>query len=214
MLFLLFGSSASGKTSVLEPLRERLPGRAIHDFDEVGVPSGATKRWRQQANERWVRRALDYQADGVDLLLAEQTPFGELLASPSATRLEAISACLLECDDETRAARLEPRGPEFFARTNSILENYLGWAEWMRNHARDPAWRPFVIRRGSSEEMRWERWSDWRAGDPRWRVAVVDTSERSVDEVAGALATWVAGERALHERGAHPLGSGAWADFS
>jgi hypothetical protein len=214
MLFLVFGSSASGKTAVLDPLRERLPELAVHDFDEVDVPSRASKRWRQEANDQWVSRALSDQADGVDLLLAGQTPFGELLAAPNAARLEAISGCLLDCDDTTRVERLEARGPEFFTRTGGDLETYLSWAEWLRGHARDPQCRPFVIRRGSSAEMRWERWSDWRSGDRRWRVAVVDTTELPVVTMADKLAAWVADERTLHERGAHPLGPGAWADWS
>jgi len=66
VLFLVFGSSASGKTSALDALRPRPPERlAIHDFDEIGIPSGATKRFRHEANERWVRRALEYQHAGV-----------------------------------------------------------------------------------------------------------------------------------------------------
>ena len=76
MLFLLFGSSAAGKTFVLNELRGRIASLAIHDFDEIGVPAGADTAWRHRANEQWVRRALDYQADGTDLLLAGQTPFG------------------------------------------------------------------------------------------------------------------------------------------
>jgi hypothetical protein len=85
VLFLLFGSSAAGKSSVLAALRDRLVDVAVHDFDEIGVPTGADTAWRHRANETWVRRALDLQADGTDMLLAAQTPFGELLATPSAT---------------------------------------------------------------------------------------------------------------------------------
>jgi hypothetical protein len=116
MLFLLFGSSAAGKTFALNALRDRVEDLAIHDFDEIGVPPGADTAWRQQANEKWVRRALEYQAARIDLLLAGQTPFGELLAAPSATRLEAISACLIDCDDDTRVERLQARGPEVRAK--------------------------------------------------------------------------------------------------
>jgi hypothetical protein len=105
MLFLVFGSSASGKTVALEALRGRLFDLAIHDFDEIGVPPGAQTGWRHGANEEWLRRALDYQASGTDLLLAGQTPLGELLATPSAWKIEAISACLIDCDDATRVAR-------------------------------------------------------------------------------------------------------------
>ena len=206
VLFLLFGSSSAGKTCVLGELRERGLELAIHDFDEIGVPPGADTAWRQRANEEWVRRALDYQADGVDLLLAGSTPFGELLATPSASRLEAISACLIDCDDDTRVARLQKRGAEWFERSAGDLQDYLNWAEWMRRHAADPAWRPEVIRRGDAEgEMRWERWSDWRAGDPRWRVRVVDTSRLAVSGVADELEAWIAAERSLARLGTHPL---------
>ena len=194
MLFLLFGATAAGKTFVLKPLQDRVPDLAIHDFDEIGVPAGADTIWRQRANEQWVRRALDYQTKGTDLLLAGQTPFGELLATPSASLLEAISACLIDCDDDTRLARLRARGTEWSAH----LQEHLDWAEWMRRHASDPTWRPDVIRNEATEdEMRWPRWSDWTPGDPRWRVRVIDTARQPVDQLASELAEWIGQERAL-----------------
>jgi hypothetical protein len=206
MLFLLFGSSGAGKTLALNALRARLPALAIHDFDEIGVPPDANTAWRHRAIETWVRRALEHQANGRDFLLAGQTPVGELLAVPSAPRLESISACLLDCDVETQAARLQARGPEWFARVRGDLQDHLNWAEWMRRHARDPAWRTDVIRQPDSEhEMRWERWSDWRTGDPRWRVRVIDTSGLPASGVADELAAWIAEERALVDAGQHPL---------
>ena len=211
VFFLLFGSSAAGKTFVLGALRERMPELAIHDFDEIGVPPGADTAWRQRANEEWVQRALDYQAEGIDLLLAGPTPFGELLATPSASRLKAISACLIDCDDDTRVARLQERGAEWFARSAGDLQDYLNWAAWMREHAADPSWRPDVIRRGDAEsEMRWERWSHWRAGDPRWRVRVIDTSHLTVSRVAAELEAWIEAERLLARLGTHPFAG--WTD--
>jgi hypothetical protein len=206
LLFLLFGSSAAGKTFALAELRGRVANLAIHDFDEIGVPPDADTAWRHRADEEWLGRALDYQAEGTDLLLAGQTPFGELLAAPSAARLTAISACLLDCDDETRVARLHARGPEWFARTSGDLQDYLAWAAWMRGHAVDPAWRTDVIQHEATMgEMRWSRWSAWRAGDPRWRVHVIDTSRLSVEKVATELSEWINEERTLLRSGAHPL---------
>jgi hypothetical protein len=39
VVLLLFGSSAAGKTCTVAHLRRSpIPGVAIHDFDEVGVP--------------------------------------------------------------------------------------------------------------------------------------------------------------------------------
>jgi hypothetical protein len=206
MLFLLFGSSAAGKTVALDALRGQVADLAIHDFDEIVVPAGADTAWRHQANEEWLQRALEYQAEGTDMLLAGQTPLGEVLAAPSASRLEAISACLIDCDDGTRTARIEARGPEWFARTGGKLQDYLNWAAWMRTHAADPSWRIDVIRHAASEsEMRWSRWTDWEAGDPRWRVRVIDTSAMPVEEVVADLVEWINEERALLREGKHPL---------
>ena len=66
----------------------------------------------------------------------------------------------------------------------------------MRGHARDPRWRPEVIRAAGDSWMRWERWAGWRAGNPRWRVRVVDSTAIGIDEVADALQAWVEDERA------------------
>jgi hypothetical protein len=113
-LFLLFGASRSGKTTLVDALRGCAPTLACHDFDEVGVPRRPTIAWRQRILEQWVRRAIALQRDGVDLLLAGQSPLGELVAVPSACELDGHAACLLDCDDETRATRLRthPRAAE------------------------------------------------------------------------------------------------------
>jgi hypothetical protein len=190
VLFLLFGSSASGKSVALTELRRRRLARlAIHDFDEIGVPVEPDRAWRQRANEIWLCRALEYQATGMDVLLAGQTPFGELLATPSAPLLEGVFGCLLDCDDATRLTRLRMRG-------DGNVDAYLSWAAWMRRHAEDPSWMPEVIATDDGPGMRWDRWSDWQAGDPRWHVRVVDTSALTIDEVASELVDWIAEERA------------------
>jgi hypothetical protein len=221
VLFLVFGSSASGKTTAMELVRKRVAGLAVHDFDEVEPPAGASVDWRHRANEHWLRRALEYQLTGRDLLLAGQTPFGELLATPSATRLEAISGCLIDCDDATRAARLEGRGLDWFDHTAGDLQavfswpewiqQHINWADWIRRHANDPTWRQDVIRVPASEDaMHWERWVDWQAGDPRWRTRIIDTSTTPPDQVADALVDWIEQERWLVRAGHHPLMN--WAD--
>jgi hypothetical protein len=208
VLFLLFGSSAAGKTCALGLLRDRVEALATHDFDELGVPPGADSAWRRGANERWLRRALQYQTHGTDLLLAGQTPFGELLAAPSAPHVEAISACLIDCDDGTRVGRLQARGADWLARSGSEIEDYLSWAAWMRGHAANPTWRAEVIRQ--DDDLHWDRWIDWRAGDPRWNVRVLDTSQLRVEQVTDELAAWIGEERARFRNGTHPLSN--WTD--
>jgi hypothetical protein len=196
MLFLVFGCSGAGKTAALDGLRrERIPRLAVHDFDEIGVPAGADTAWRQRTTEAWVRRTLDLQADGRDVLLGGQVALGEVLAAPSASELDGVSACLLDCDDGTRLKRIQARGY-----LPGKLQDHLDWAEWMRRHARDPSWRQDVIRGAGVAEMRWERWAGWAEGDPRWRVRVIDTSSVSVEQVVAALNSWIEEERAaLHD---------------
>jgi hypothetical protein len=205
MLYLLFGSSAAGKTAALKGVRERVRNLAAHDFDEIVVPQDADLAWRHRANELWLRRALDLQADGHDLLLAGQVPLGEVLAAPPASELDAISACLLDCDDKTRVGRIRARGPGWLDRVPGDLQDHLNWAEWMRQHARNPTWRQHVIRQGGAEGMRWERWASWREGDARWHVRVIDTSELAVDRVVDELVSWIEHERELFRSGSHPL---------
>jgi hypothetical protein len=198
VLFLVFGASASGKSVALTEVgARRIPRLAIHDFDEIGVPAAPDRRWRQAANETWLCRALEYQAEGTDMLLAGQTSLGELLATPSAPRLDGIAACLLDCTDETRRERLRASRPEREASRKGDVDAYLSWAAWMRRHAEDPSWMPEVIATADGAPgMRWDRWSDWQAGDPRWQVRVVDTSALTIEEVASELVDWIAEERA------------------
>jgi hypothetical protein len=214
VFFLVFGASAAGKTFALGELCERVTDLAMHDFDEIGVPPDADTAWRHRADEEWVRRALDYQAQGTDLLLTGQTPLGELLAAPSAPRLNAISACLIDCDDATRVKRLQARGAGVARPNGGRSGEQLAWAAWMRSHAADPTWETDVIHdRTTDGEMQWSRWSSWRADDPRWRVHVIDASALPVDSVAAALANWIEEERALLRSGVHPL-TGAIVDDS
>jgi hypothetical protein len=187
MLFLVFGASGSGKTAALEAVRGRAARLACHDFDEIGVPPGADRRWRQEANESWLARVREYEAQGLDVLLAGQTPYGELLASPSADGVE-VSALLLDCADAVRAERLAGREAD-------DLDSQLAWAAWLRGHAADPGWQPEVIREDPLDGMRWDRWQRWERADPRWRVALVDSSELSIAEVADEVLAWIDAER-------------------
>jgi hypothetical protein len=222
VLFLVFGSSASGKTTAVQDVLPLVRDVEGHDFDELDPPPGADIAWRHHAYGEWIGRALECEERGIDLLLCGQTPLGELLASPAAPKVEAISACLIDCDDATRAARLDGRGAPWFARTAGHLQDqyswpewvnrHLMWADWLRRHARDPTWMTHVIQvPETAGEMRWERWRDWTRDDPRWRVRVIDTSATSRATVADALAAWIHEERERLEAGTHPLKKGHWA---
>jgi hypothetical protein len=150
-------------------------------------PAASRRCWRQRSTEHIVRRALRLQAEGRHLMLCgDPVAPGELLAAPSADALEAVEVCLLDCRPDVQRERLRERGdpPE-------TVPHHLAFAEWMRGHARDPAWRPEVITHSGWKEMRWDRWSRLRRGDPAWRFTVLDTSDRTVEGVARELLAWV-----------------------
>ncbi|MDZ5762002.1 GNAT family N-acetyltransferase N-terminal domain protein [Candidatus Cyrtobacter comes] len=47
------GASGSGKTALMPHLKELLGDSiAVYDFDDIGVPEGADKKWRQESTEK------------------------------------------------------------------------------------------------------------------------------------------------------------------
>ncbi|MEU0582105.1 hypothetical protein [Streptomyces sp. NPDC006132] len=208
MLFKLTGSSCSGKTILAFAAGGQLGKIAVHDVDEVDVPEGADRHWRQRMTEMWVRRALDYQDRGIDLLLSGQSPLGELLAAPSAPLLDAIAVCLVDVADLVRRARLAKRDPGRW--DPKAIDAYIGWAAWHRQHALDPCHRPDVIIGNSWSEMAWHRWTSWHADDPRWRTQVLDTTDRPVTASVDQVEQWIIEQRDAHQAGQLPLSHG-WA---
>jgi hypothetical protein len=120
--------------------------------------------WRQRATEAVVRRALELQAEGRHLLLAgDPVAAGEVLAAPSADRLEGAAVCLLDVSADAQAARLSHRADD-----PSLLSHRQAFGQWMRGHARDPRHMPHVLSTNGWEAMRWERWSGSDTVNRNW----------------------------------------------
>ncbi|AUY47676.1 hypothetical protein [Streptomyces sp. CB01881] len=210
MLLKLTGSSGAGKTTLAFAVADRLDGVVVHDFDEVGVPDPPIPPdWRHRTTEVWVRRALEYQARGMDLLLSGNSPLGEVLAAPSAPLLDGIAVCLIDVADQDRRDRLAVRDGGRW--DQAATDAFCGWAAWHRGHARDPRFRPDVIIDGSRPEMAWHRWTTWTAGDPRWRTHLIDTSGRSPAASVDQVERWVTEQREAHRSGRLALARG-WTD--
>jgi hypothetical protein len=199
VLFKLTGSSCSGKTTLAYATASRLRRTVVHDFDELGVPAGADLHWRQRTTEMWVRRALEYQDRGADLLLTGQSPLGEVLAAPSAPLLDGIAVCLVDVADEVRRARLTERDPGRW--DAPAVGAFLGWAAWHRQHALDPRHRPDVIIENSWPEMAWHRWTGWHPRDPRWRTQMLDTTDQPLATSVAQVERWITTQRDLDTAG-------------
>lgn len=207
MLLKLTGSSGAGKSTLAFAVAPRLKGVAVHDFDEVGVPGPPIPPdWRHRMTEHWIRRALEYQDRGTDLLLTGNSPLGEVLAAPSAPLLDGIAVCLIDVADEARRTRLNTRDAHRWDET--ALTAFCGWAAWHREHARDPRSRPEVVTGGGWPEMAWHRWTAWTADDPRWTTHRIDTTDRPLTESADRVLRWVTEQRAANRSGRLPLARG------
>ncbi|MEH0576864.1 hypothetical protein QBA54_20750 [Streptomyces sp. B21-108] len=189
MLLKLTGASCSGKTTLAYAAAARIGKIAVHDFDELGVPEGSDQHWRHRMTELWVRRALEYQDRGIDLLLSGQSPLGEVLAVPSAPQLDGIAVCLVDVADPVRRARLAERDAGRW--DPQAIDAFLGWATWHREHALDPSHRPDVIIDDGWPEMVWHRWTGWNAAGPRWRTHLLDTTDRPVTESVDHVEHWI-----------------------
>lgn len=193
MLFVLTGASCSGKSQLTAAL-SGFPGLVVRDFDEHGVPQHPGNAWRQRKIERWVRLAIEAQYDGVDLLLSAPSPLGEVLAAPSADRLDGISVALVDVGDMQRKARLEERSPGVLSSRGRA--GILDWARWYRGHGADPRFEPGRLTTAAANGMRWDRWMHWRAGDPRWATTVVNTTDVDLTTSTAEVSSWIrAGRR-------------------
>jgi hypothetical protein len=192
VLFVITGSSCSGKSTLAQMITAKQV--EVHDSDEAGVPSNADLAWRQRELERWVQLALVREREGVDLVLTGQSPLGEVLATPSAPRLNGVAVCLVDVADRERWLRLDQRDAGRW--DDGAKRRFIGWARWHRQHANDPGYVTEALTHHCWPDMQWQRWRSWTAGDPRWRTDVIDTTKRPVDDCAIELTAWIAAVRA------------------
>jgi hypothetical protein len=180
---LVSGASGTGKSSVRALVAPRLAPRVrcVELRDLAAIPAVPDIAWRQRTTECAVRQALELQAEGRHLLLAgDPVAPGELLAAPSADRLEATAICLLDCAPEAQGARLATRGDD-----PALLPRHVAFADWLRRHAADPGWMPHVLTTGGWPEMRWDRLQR-----SPWQVDVIDTTSLSLPEAAERVLAW------------------------
>jgi hypothetical protein len=188
MFLLVTGASGAGKSTVRRAVARDLSPEieCVELHDVIGVPALPDIAWRQRATEAAVQRALELQAEGRHLLLSgDPVAAGEVLAAPSAVRLNGVAVCLLDVSPDAQTARLARRGDD-----PALLPHHHAFADWMRGHARDPRHMPHVLRTNGWEAMRWERWTGIDPANGNWGMNVLDTSELSPQQVAAAIVTW------------------------
>ena len=186
VLLLISGASGAGKSSVRQGIAEDLePAVAAVELRHLDtVPQIPTLEWRQRMAERAVLRAVELDGQGRHLLLAgDPVAPGEVLAAPSAPMVD-VAMCLLDVDEDAQRERLRRRGdPE------ELLPRHVAFADWMRNHARDPRHMSEVLTTDGWPEMQWSRLTSMPTD--RWQISVVDGSKMTMAEANQAALQWV-----------------------
>ncbi|CAN0574718.1 unnamed protein product [Ectocarpus sp. 12 AP-2014] len=182
-LYFIAGASGSGKTSVIPHLKELLGDAiAVYDFDDIGVPDGADKKWRQESTEKWLQKLL---SDGKDACLLGQIVLGEILSCPSAKQIGKVNFCFLDVSDFERIERLKKRN------TYGIDQNMLNWSAWLRMHHQDPQWMQRVLLDDCWHGLDfsvWDRLVNW---DSKAFVKALDTTKLTINQVAKSISNWM-----------------------
>ena len=182
-LYFIAGASGSGKTAMMIDLQKILGNTiAVYDFDNIGVPDDADKKWRQESTEKWLQKLLK---DGKDACLLGQIVLGEILACPSAHKGDKINFCLLDVSDFERIQRLKKRN------TYGADQNMLNWAAWLRMHHQDPQWMQHVLKDDCWDGLdfsTWDKLNDWGSVA---NVTLLDTTASSIPEVAASVGEWI-----------------------
>jgi hypothetical protein len=188
MFFLVTGASGVGKSTVRRRVARRFRDRLVAaELATLGLTPQWSLRWRSQAVEVAVQRALEAQRAGMHFLLCgDPVPPGELYAAPSAEQLAGIAVCLLDAAPHAQRERLLARGDD-----PALLVHHLAFAAWMREHARDHRHRPEVLLHDSWEAMRWERWMRDDLHRPPWEAQINDTTDLTPVEVSAQVAAWI-----------------------
>src|SRR6201995_4912353 len=98
-MLLVTGASGVGKSTVRALIAEDLAPRVrAVELTQIAGPPTYERGWRQRAGGQGGQVAVAEQEAGRPLLLVgDPVPPGEVLAPPSADRLDGFPACLLDC---------------------------------------------------------------------------------------------------------------------
>ncbi|MFS8506940.1 MAG: AAA family ATPase [Candidatus Babeliales bacterium] len=181
--YFIGGASGSGKTTIILNLRALLGSDiSIYDFDDIGVPEDADKKWRQEATEEWLQTLL---TGGKNACVLGQIVLGEILACPSAQHIEKVNFCLLDVDDFERIQRLKRRN------TYGADQTMLNWSAWLRMHHQDPQWAQHVLKEDCWKGLDFSAWDKLTSWESKANVKILNTTDLSITESAHAVANWI-----------------------
>ena len=128
-LFVVTGASGAGKTSVVEPLRRRLPACEVFDSDIIlHVAALGWDAWRGT----WLQLAHAISLNGRATVLCGSLMPDQLAGLPGRRLLSQIHFCNLDCPDDVRADRLRRRTDWRGSSSDEVIAEHERFAAWLR----------------------------------------------------------------------------------
>ncbi|MGZ9583309.1 nucleoside kinase [Paenibacillus marinisediminis] len=136
-LFIVTGSSGSGKTYVIAELRKILPEYDIFDIDnlrELGVTD------EQQIRNVWLRIARNTAESGRKTIICGTAMTWDIEKCPDYSYFKHVYYLNLHCHDDTREKRLRARNwPD------EMIQEYKNFAKWLVDNAEKEYTPPMPI---------------------------------------------------------------------
>ena len=189
-LYFIGDASGSGKTAIMSGLKKILSKSiTVYDFDDIGVPDNADKKWRQESTEKWLQKLL---SEGKNTCLLGQIVLGEILACPSAKQINKINFCFLDVNDFERIQRLKIRN------TYGVDQNMLNWSSWLRMHHHDPQWMQHVLKENCWDKLTFSNWDKLVNWESVAKIKMINTTKLSLNKVATKVSNWINGKEVLN----------------
>jgi adenylate kinase family enzyme len=139
---ILTGASGVGKTTLALAVEKAYPSCRVFRADTIGIPSPEVMAsygpghqpggaWQRAFTIQWIERLAPVVASGQTILLEGQMRIAFIREALAAHNISAARIILVECDDETRNARLmhDRLQPEL------ANESMAGWSRYLHQEA-------------------------------------------------------------------------------
>ena len=152
-LFVVTGASGTGKSTIVEPLRRRLPGCEVLETDIIlHVAALGWDTWRNT----WLQLAHAIALNGRATVLCGSLVPEHLEELPARRLVGPIHCCNLDCPDAVLAERLRARPAWRDSSRDAKIVEHLRFAAWLRARIQ-PTFDTSVL---SAEEVA-DRVADW-----------------------------------------------------
>jgi dephospho-CoA kinase len=139
-IYFITGASGTGKTTLLERLKEELNDEWILlHFDSIGVPSrdkiieehNSPENWQKEKTNFWINKILK-EHENKKFIIEGQVDLNFIINAFSEHNFKEYKIILMDCNEEIMCERLEKRN-----QTHLIKEDMKNWLKYLRNQAKE-----------------------------------------------------------------------------